>query len=105
MMYLGATVTKRRYSTMEKRFYSPSDVAHMLGVSTSTVLRLIHDGNLPALRVSERIYRIPEPAFERFQSGGAPPEVEISYRRVDKLRRIGQGESRPRLRRLARAAR
>jgi len=50
-----------------KRFYTPQEVAELLGVSSTTVMSRIHDGALPAVRVSERIYRIPIPAFERFR--------------------------------------
>lgn len=85
----------------EKRYLSPADVAQILDVSGSTVLRLIHDGKLPAVRVSERIYRIPRPAFERFQRGETPPAIEVAERRVDALQPLGQGEKRPRQRRLA----
>lgn len=53
----------------EKQFYSPAEIAHELGISSTTVLRLIHDGRLPALRVSERIYRIPTASFQRYKSG------------------------------------
>lgn len=85
---------------MTKRYYSPAEVAEALSVSTSTVLRLIHDGRLPAVRVSERIYRIPLPAFERFQSGAIPPRVEVTETRVRTARRIGAAEPMPRRRRL-----
>ena len=53
----------------DKQFYSPAEVAHELGISSTTVLRLIHDGQLPALRISERIYRIPAASFERYKTG------------------------------------
>lgn len=54
---------------MQKRYMTTSEVADTLRVSTDTVLRLIERGELAALRVSERIYRIPVPAFERYESG------------------------------------
>ena len=40
-----------------------------LGISSTTVLRLIHDGRLLALRVSERIHRIPAASFARYKTG------------------------------------
>lgn len=89
----------------EKRYLSPAEVAQILDVSGSTVLRLIHDGRLPAVRVSERIYRIPAPAFERFQRGETPPAIEVAERSVDALQPLGQGEKRPRQRRLATSSR
>ncbi|MGZ8761193.1 MAG: excisionase family DNA-binding protein [Aeromicrobium sp.] len=54
---------------MAKRFLTTSEVASELRVSTDTVLRLIQSGSLPALRVSERLYRVPAPAFARFKNG------------------------------------
>lgn len=89
---------------MEKRYLSPAEAAGQLSVSASTVLRLIHDGRLPAVRVSERIYRIPVPAFERFQSGVTPPVVVVRERRGQGVGRIGSGEPLPRRRRLPTAA-
>jgi excisionase family DNA binding protein len=81
-----------RASTAEptKRFYTPQDVARLLDVSTTTVMTRIHDGALPAVRVSDRIYRVPVAAFERFASVEAPPEFEIRYRRVKRVRRLGE---------------
>jgi len=82
-----------------KRYYTPAEVATELSVSTSTVLRLIHEGRLPAVRVSERIYRIPVPAVERFQSGATSPQITVKERRGNQ-RPIGARESTPRSRRI-----
>lgn len=57
------------HEVQRKRFYSPAEVARELGISSTTVLRLVHDGRLPALRVSERIYRIPAASFDRYEAG------------------------------------
>lgn len=78
----GAPVTKR--------FYSPQEVAQLLGVSPTTVMTRIRDGGLPAVRVSERIYRIPIPAFERFVSTAPAPEFEIALRRVARVKKLGE---------------
>lgn len=72
------------------RFYSPQDVAVLLEISSTTVMARIHDGSLPAVRVSDRIYRIPIAAFERFVSTAPAPEFEIRYRRVKRVRRLGE---------------
>lgn len=53
----------------DKPFLAPADVADALDVSTSTVLRKIHAGEIPAIAVSERIYRIPAAGFERYVTG------------------------------------
>lgn len=55
-----------------ERYLTPSEAAAELRVSTDTVLRLIASGDLPALRVSPRIIRIPVPAFAVFQAGRRP---------------------------------
>lgn len=73
-----------------RRFYSPQEVADLLGVSATTVMTRIHDGALPAVRVSERVYRIPIAAFERFASTDAAPDFEIQYQRVKRVRRLGE---------------
>ncbi|MGH2467761.1 MAG: helix-turn-helix domain-containing protein [Candidatus Limnocylindrales bacterium] len=52
-----------------KPFLTPADIAHELDISTSTVLRKIHAGEIPAITVSERIYRIPAASFELFKAG------------------------------------
>jgi excisionase family DNA binding protein len=52
-----------------KLFLTPAEVATELAVSPATVLRLIHRGDLPAILVSERIYRIPSAGFELYKAG------------------------------------
>lgn len=88
---------------MAKRYYTPAEVADELSVSASTVLRLIHHGRLPSVRVSERIYRIPVPAFERFRSGAEAPDVSVTLQRGTG-ERIAAGERPPRKRRLLASA-
>jgi excisionase family DNA binding protein len=73
-----------------RRFYTPQEVAGLLGVSSTTVMSRIHDGALPAVRVSDRIYRVPVAAFERFVSTEAEPEFEIRFRRVGRVKRLGE---------------
>jgi excisionase family DNA binding protein len=66
-----------------KLFLSPGEIASELGISSTTVLRLIHTGALPAIRVSERIYRIPNATFEMYKSGSlrAPHVAPLGGRR------------------------
>ena len=80
----------------DKQFLSPNDIAAELLVSTSTVLRLIHEQRLPAIRVSERIYRIPVVAFEKYKAGEleSPSPARISPE-IGKRPRIGAGEPLP----------
>jgi len=62
---------------MEQRYYTPREVAEQLRVSPTTVMKLIHDGRLYAVRVSERIYRVPVGAIQRLQSGMLQSYVPI----------------------------
>lgn len=54
---------------MERRYYTPREVAEQLRVSPTTVMKLIHDGRLYSVRVSERIYRVPVGAVRRLVAG------------------------------------
>lgn len=76
----------------ERRFITPAEAADELRVSTDTVLRLISSGELPAIRVSARIIRIPIPAFEFFRSGRKPKLRRVVTRRVATEPVIGAGE-------------
>jgi excisionase family DNA binding protein len=64
----------------ERRYLTPVEAATELRVSTDTVLRLIASGDLPALRVSARIIRIPVPAFTAFQAGRRPARRTVVRR-------------------------
>ena len=61
---------------MAGRWYSIKEAAEQLGVSHDTVARLVARGELPALRVSERICRNPGARFrdlrERPYGDGSP---------------------------------
>jgi len=80
----------------DKQFLSPNDIASELSVSASTVLRLIHEQRLPAIRVSERIYRIPVAAFEKYKAGAleSPSPARMSPE-IKKRPSIGAGEPPP----------
>lgn len=45
--------------TLRKPFYSPKEYAAIAGIHPSTVLDYIHSGTLYAVRISDRVYRIP----------------------------------------------
>lgn len=78
---------------MDKRYLTPSEVASELRVSTDTVGRLIDRGDLPAIRVSARIYRIPVPAFARYERGSVTHR-RVVHRQVDEIQEYGAGEDR-----------
>ena len=43
---------------MEMVFYSVQEVAEILGLSEQTIRKLVHEGNLKAIRLG-RTYRVP----------------------------------------------
>ena len=67
---------------MPGRWYSIKEAAEALGVSHDTVTRLVEREELPAIRVSERIIRIPAPAFEFYASGRKATPRRVVRRRV-----------------------
>ena len=62
---------------LTKSFYSPSEVADIASVSSSTILNYIHDGRLAAVKLSERTYRIPRKAVLRLLGLETPPVAVI----------------------------
>lgn len=63
-------------SSLTKAFYSPAEVAALASVSPSTILNYIKAGKLPAVRLSERLIRIPRKAVVRLLDlEEAPPVV------------------------------
>jgi len=74
---------------MAERYFTISEAADRLGVSHDTILRLVHSGTLPALRVSERLYRIPRPALARFESGEPIVRRRVVRRRAHEGVRFG----------------
>lgn len=62
----------------QKAFYRPGEVAGLLDVSSQHVLDLIHAGKLEAVRVSERVYRIPIGSLRMFV--GERPRIRRTVR-------------------------
>lgn len=60
---------------------SVKQAAHLLGVCEATAKRLIDNGTLPAIRLSERVNRIPTRAilrmFDAAMPEGTEAEVEV----------------------------
>lgn len=52
------------------RFLTVAEVAELARVSRMTVYRMVHAGELPAIRVGKS-YRVPQSAVEELLSGGA----------------------------------
>lgn len=76
----------------DQRYFTIKQAADRLQVSHDTVSRLIADGTLPAIRVSERLYRIPSPALARYESGVPVIRRRVVRRRDEVGVRIGTDE-------------
>ena len=79
----------------EPRWYSIAEAATRLRVSHDTISRLIARGELPAIRVSTRIVRIPAPAMHRYETGLPVERRTVVYREVDVVPVIGEDEGIP----------
>lgn len=51
----------------EVRFYTVAEVASLMRVSKMTVYRMVHGGELPAVRVG-RSFRVPKDAVDDFMN-------------------------------------
>ena len=85
---------------MDRLYYTPREVAEILRISDDAVLDLISRDELPALRVSPRIIRIPVAGFDAWREGRQPPRRRVviraaSNRAASKRIAIGEGESLP----------
>ena len=77
---------------MDRLYYTPREVAQALAVSDDAVLDLIDRGELPALRVSPRIIRIPIAAFDLWREGWRPRRRRVVIRPSTHQVVIGAGE-------------
>ena len=62
---MAITAPPPTVASLTKAFYSPAEVAELASVSPSTILNYIKAGKLPAVRLSERLIRIPRKAVVR----------------------------------------
>lgn len=87
---------------MARLYYTPKEVAEVLGISDDAVLDLVNKGSLPALRVSPRITRIPIAAFDLWRAGFKPRRRRVVISPARGTVVIGEKERLPEPRRLAR---
>jgi excisionase family DNA binding protein len=80
---------------MDRLYYTPREVAEILRISDDAVLDLIHRDELPALRVSPRIIRIPVAGFNAWREGRKPRRRRVVIRAASHHIAIGEGESLP----------
>jgi excisionase family DNA binding protein len=87
---------------MARLYYTPKEVAEILGISDDAVLDLVNRGAMPALRVSPRITRIPIAAFDLWREGFKPRRRHVTIGPARRHVVVGEGEHLPAPRRLAR---
>lgn len=80
---------------MGRLYYTPREVAEILRISDDAVLDLIHRNEIPALRVSPRIIRIPVAGFDAWREGREPRRRRAVIRPASEHLVIGEGESLP----------
>lgn len=82
---------------MDRLYYTPREAAQILAISDDAVLDLIRRGDIPALRVSARIIRIPIAGFDAWRAGAVPPRRRIRIAAAERREplEIGEGESLP----------
>jgi excisionase family DNA binding protein len=80
---------------MPGRYFTIKEAAERLAISHDTVSRLIERGELPAIRISERLYRIPTPALERYESGAPAIVRRVVQKQVAEGVQFGVGETEP----------
>jgi excisionase family DNA binding protein len=83
-----------------KLYYAPREVAEILNISDDAVLDLVKRGELPALRVSTRITRIPIAAFDRWREGFRPRRRRVSIEPAARRVIVGADEHLPAVREL-----
>lgn len=76
----------------EPRWYTINEVSQRLRVSHDTVSRMIERGELPAIRVSARLVRIPAPALARLEAGTPVVRRTVVRRRVPSGVELTTGE-------------
>jgi excisionase family DNA binding protein len=91
----SALVAHVEVAAMPGRYFTIKEAAERLAISHDTVSRLIGRGELPAIRVSQRLYRIPAPALERYESGTSATVRRVVHRRVAQGLQFGVGEKEP----------
>jgi excisionase family DNA binding protein len=84
-----------------KLYYTPREVAEILAISDDAVLDLVNRGDLPGLRVSTRITRIPIAAFDLWREGYRPTRRRMSVKPARRHVVVGEGEPLPTARELA----
>jgi excisionase family DNA binding protein len=81
---------------MTKLYHTPREVAEILDISDDSVVEMVKRGDMPGLRVSPRITRIPIAAFDQWREGYRPRRRTVSIGRARRRVEVGADESVPR---------
>jgi excisionase family DNA binding protein len=81
---------------MAKLYYTPKDAAEILDIGEDAVLELALRGDMPSVRVSPQITRIPIAAFDRWREGYVPPRRRVSIAPARRRVEVGSGEAKAR---------
>lgn len=80
--------------TVNREFWTPREVAEKFRVSTSSVMRWIHLGQIAAMQLSAKRYVIPDAEIERIKNTPYVPAAQISaqetQRRQNEIETRGQ---------------
>lgn len=79
----------------QPRWYTIKEAADRLRVSHDTVTRMIEREELPAIRVSARLIRIPASALHRIERGATVARRHVVRRKASKAIDLGAGERVP----------
>jgi excisionase family DNA binding protein len=85
---------------MERLYYTPREVAQALGISDDKVLQMVNSGEMPGLRVSPRITRVPIAAFDLWREGFVPRRRAVTIGPAKRRVVVGEDESLPTARRM-----
>jgi excisionase family DNA binding protein len=80
---------------MERLYYTPREVADILGISDDTVVAMVKSGEIPGFRVSARITRIPIAAFDLWRGGYRPKARPVTIKPARRRVVVGEGEHLP----------
>lgn len=79
----------------QPRWYTIKEAANRLRISHDTVTRMVERNELPAIRVSARLIRIPAPALHRIERGAPVARRGVVRRRTSNSVALGAGEAVP----------
>lgn len=66
----------REKTEVQRATYTVEEAAQILGIGRGLAYKLVHSGELPALRLGEKRYVVPRVAVERILNGEGAGAVE-----------------------------